>query len=368
MSLSFALLLFVTPSLMQVSPPSGTSAGGTYVRVEGADLDGSCWLFFGDLAATQVVARDPRSITAAAPRHATGPADVTVRCSGGTTTLPRAFTYRDEDDPAPLILEIVPPAAAPGELVTVRGLHFRPTDAVAVETASAAVVDSAPGHHVIAVPDLPAGPASLFVRDVAGRITTSGPLFSVLEARPPRIDAAAPAAIAAGGELELTGEGFRPGYTFEAGGRAAAIVSSEYTRAVVRVAAEAVPGVQAVQVRNSAGVLAAVGPGVEIVEGGMLVTAADPPCTTTDGGVYATIHGHGFTESTAVSFAGVKSACVVAIDGTTMQVVVPPGAPGSARISVTGEEGRTATLTKGFRYVSPFDPQGCGRRAQSIRE
>jgi Calx-beta domain/IPT/TIG domain len=357
-----------TPRLMNVSPASGTSAGGTHVRVEGTAFDGSCWLFFGELAAAHVVVRDAQSITAAAPPHAAGAADVTVRCSGGTSTLPQAFTYRDEDDPAPLILEIAPPAAAPGELVTIRGLNFRPTDGIAVGAASATIVDSAPEQHVISVPELPAGSASIFVRDVSGRTTTSGPLFSVLEARPPRIAAVAPANVAAGGELELTGEGFRPGYTFEIGGRPAAIVSSEYTRVVVRVAAEVVAGSHAVQVRNSAGVLAAIGPDVEIVEGGTILTSADPRCTTTDGGGYATIHGRGFAGSAAVSFAGVPSADVVVIDGTTLRVAVPLGAPGLARIAVTDDAGRTATLTNGFRYVSPFDPQGCGPRARSIRE
>ncbi|HEX6094945.1 MAG TPA: IPT/TIG domain-containing protein [Thermoanaerobaculia bacterium] len=356
------------PRVTNVSPSGGTAAGGTHVRVEGAGFDGSCWLFFGELAATSVVVRDPQSITGVAPPHAAGAADVTVRCSGGTSTLPQAFTYRDEDDPAPLITAIVPPAAAPGELVTVHGLNFRPTDGATVETTLATIVDSAPGHHVIPVPELPAGRASLFVRDILGRTTTSGPVFSVLEARPPRITAAAPASVAAGGELELTGEGFRAGYTFEIGGQPAAIVSSEYTRAVVRVATEVVPGSQAVHVRNGAGILAAIGPLVEIVEGGMIVTSADPRCTTTDGGVYATIHGRGFAGSVAVTFDGVPSADVVAIDGGTMRVEIPPGAAGSARISVTDDMGRTATLTNGFRYVSPFDPQGCGRRARAIRE
>jgi len=354
------------PRVSNVTPSAGTTAGGTHVRVDGAHLDGSCWLFFGRFAATDVVVRNTESITGSTPPRGAGTSDVTVRCSGGTSTLPAAFTYRAEDDPAPFITDVVPSAAAPGELVTIRGLHFRTTDIATIDTTQAAMVDPSPESHVVRVPELLAGLSSVFVKDAFGHETTSGPVFSVLEARPPQITSVAPMRVAAGGELELTGDGFRPGYTFEIGGHAAAIITLDYTRAIVRVPSHASAGSHPVYVRNRAEVLAAIGPNVEIVETGLVVTSADPRCALTDGGIYAMIRGHGFTSDVSVTFDGVPSAEVSVIDDATLRVLVPPGAAGSARITVNGASS-SATLTNGFTYASPFDPRGCGGRARTVR-
>ncbi len=355
------------PRASLVNPSSGTSAGGTHVRVNGTNFDGSCWLFFDRSAATDVVVRDATSLTGVAPAHAAGAADVTVRCSAGTSTIPLAFTYRNQNDPAPLITEVVPSAAAPGELVTIRGLNFRTTDSATVDTTAATIVDPSPESHVIRVPELPAGRASVSVTDLLGPMTTSGPVFSVLEARPPRITAIAPLRVPPGGELELTGEGFRPGYTFEIDGQAATILFSEYTRAVVRVSGLAAPGLRTVHVKNRADTLAAIGPNVEIIGDGAIVTSADPRCATTDGGVYATLRGRGFASGATVAFDDAPSPDVIVINATTMRVQVPPGAAGDARITVTDGAGHTATLTNGFSYASTFDPRGCGSRGRAVR-
>ena len=355
------------PRVASVRPSSGTTAGGTHVQVGGTHFDGSCWLFFGRFAAAEVVVRDPQTITGVTPPRAAGQSDITLRCSGGTSTLPAAFTYRGEDDPAPLITDIVPTAAAPGELVTIRGLNFRTTDTATMDATPATIVDPSPESHVVRVPELPAGLTSVFVEDVFGRMTTSGPLFSVLEARPPRITSVSPASVAAGAELELTGEGFRPGYTFEIGGGAATIVTVEYTRAIVRVSLHAAAGMHPVMVHNSAGALAAIGPGVEIAGAGLVITSADPRCALTDGGVYTTLRGRGFTSHAIVSFDGIPSADVRTIDDATLRVLVPPGAAGVARITVSNGPGTTATLTNGFVFASPFDPRGCGGRTRTVR-
>ena len=362
--------VIVPPSAIQIStvtPTAGSTAGGTHTRVNGSHFNGSCWLFFGSTAATNVVVRGSESITGVAPAHGAGDADVTVRCTGGTFTADRSFTYRDENDPAPLITEVDPAAAAPGELVTIRGLNFRSTDRVAFDSSSAPIADASPESHVVTVPDLPAGNVSVFIEDALNRMTTSGPLFSVLEARPPRITEVSPSRVAAGGELELTGEGFRAGTTFEIGGHIATILSMESTRAIVRVSSETARGSYPVQVRIRTATLAEDGPSVEIVDGTMFVIAADPRCTTTSGGVYAIIRGRSFPAGATVAFAGVPSEDVTREDERTLRVKVPPGDAGAAQISVTDGTGHTATLTNGFTYASPFDPRGCGGRARTVR-
>lgn len=356
-----------SPLASEVLPRAGTTTGGTHVRVTGTNFDSSCWVFFGSNAATHVVVRDQNTITAVTPARAPGTVDVTVRCSGGTYAIPSAYEFNHATIPTPFISSIEPSAAAPGEVVTIRGLDLRPDVAVTFATTGATILDSTPTTLVVRVPELPAGQVSVTLTDHLGRTSTSGPVFSVLEARPPRITSLAPSILPAGGELALGGEGFRPGYTFEVGGRPAAIVEMSYTHVVLRLAADTPLGSHPVQVRNSSGALAAVGLNVQIAASGLTVTSVDPRCASTDGGIFATIHGRGFTPAVTVSFDLVPATDVTLLDPTVLRVRIPAGTAGPARIIVADATGN-ATLTNGFTYDSPFAPRdSCGGRTRAAR-
>jgi hypothetical protein len=82
-----------TPSLTGVQPASGPIAGGTNVTVDGAKLSPDCTLSFGGAPATNVGFVSGSSITATTPAHAAGSVDVSLNCSGATSTLTNAFTY-----------------------------------------------------------------------------------------------------------------------------------------------------------------------------------------------------------------------------------------------------------------------------------
>jgi IPT/TIG domain len=344
--------------MVDVQPATGTTH---------ASFDGSCWLVFGSVAATNVIVRGANLLTAATPAQSAGSVDVTVRCTAGTFTAPSAFAYRADDDPAPLITAIEPAAASPGELVTVRGLNFRRDDGVKFDTTAASIADVFPDLLVVRVPELSAGRVSVLVTDLLGRTTTSGPVFSILEARPPRITGVAPATAPAGGELTLTGEGFRPGYTFEIGGSAAALVTSDYTHAIVRIGPAITAGTHPVEVHNNTGALASVGPNVQIVGGGMILNTVDPRCATTDGGIFGTMRGSGFVPGVNVAFDGVAATDVSLVDALTLRVRVPAGVAGPARITVAAGS-TTASLTNGFTYDSAFAPRdSCTGRMRAAR-
>ncbi|HVG24079.1 MAG TPA: IPT/TIG domain-containing protein [Thermoanaerobaculia bacterium] len=86
-----------------------------------------------------------------------------------------AFHYRSGNDPAPIVTSIEPSAASPGELVTVRGVHFRDDASVAFDASVTAVQLSTPDAHVVRVPELPTGRVSVLATDSHGRTSTSGP-------------------------------------------------------------------------------------------------------------------------------------------------------------------------------------------------
>lgn len=355
------------PSLQNVQPSTGTTGGGTLVRLTGENLDSSCWVFFGNAAASNVVVRDSETITAAAPFSASQRSvDVSVRCSAGTFALSQAFTYRAGNDDAPFITGVTPAAAAPGERVSVDGLNFRHGQSVVFGTTPATILDVLPDALIVRVPEVRAGRVSIHVADPLERRTTSGPVFSVLEARPPRITSIAPSSVPAGGEVTLDGEGFRPGYTFHIGGQPATIVMLDYTRVVVRVRSDAAPGTAPVEVHNSSGALAVLGPPITVESAGMILTSVDPRCGTTTGGIVATIRGRNLAGDLHVMFDGITASDVSLVDALTLRVRVPAGSAGAAVVTVS-DGTHTATLTNGFTYDSPFAPTACAGRTRSVR-
>ncbi|MBV9184466.1 MAG: IPT/TIG domain-containing protein, partial [Acidobacteria bacterium] len=209
------LVLEASPiALSAVSAGSGSMSGGTLVRITGHGFMADCWPFFDGVAARGVTIEGSTSLVASTPRHAAGAVGVTLRCSGASeVALNNAFTYIAGDDPAPLITSVDPLAAAPGQQVTIHGVHFRTNDAITFGPAAGTSVSSAPDAHVALVPSLPPGSVSVNVTDVLGRMSTTGPIFTVLD-NTPQITHISPTALPAGAELIIDGSGFRAPYTF----------------------------------------------------------------------------------------------------------------------------------------------------------
>ncbi len=83
------------PTIATTSPASGTTNGGTSLTITGTRLTGAEGVTFGGTAATSYTVDSPTQITAIAPAHAAGAADVVVTTPtpGGIATSSGAFTY-----------------------------------------------------------------------------------------------------------------------------------------------------------------------------------------------------------------------------------------------------------------------------------
>jgi Calx-beta domain/IPT/TIG domain len=347
-----------SPQITHVAPPTGSVAGGTHVRIGGANLRSSCWPFFDGVASPAASLESPSSMLAVTPPHAAGSVDVLLRCTSGESVAEEAFLYGGEE-PAASITTVAPLAAAPGEEVAISGTRFRPNDRIAFGSAAASIVRSAPDRHVVVVPELPPGRVAVNLTDSSGRLTTTGPIFAVLEPTRPKITAVVPQSAPAGAELELQGEGFRGGYAFQLGGRALTIVSLSYSRAVVRLPGDLGPGRYDLDVVNAAGQLASIGPAVTVLGEGLSITSVSVRCSYTDGGGELTITGSGFEGAMLVTFGTQFARSATVVDGSTLLVTIPENEAGPARIRVTRADGTVATWTGGFRYASPFDPNSC---------
>jgi len=352
------------PAISNVAPAFGNIAGGTIVQIDGGNLSNICGVFFGGSPAHHV-ALDGTALIATAPQHQAGAVDVTVRCGTESATRGAAFTYMTSEEPAAAISSVDPLVGSMGQSVTLSGLRFRAGDHVVFGATPAVILSTTNDTHVVRIPDVPLGPIAITLTDPNDHVTTTGPIFTIVEPVTPKIIAVAPLNVVSGDELVIDGEGFRPGYTFAIGDRAASILSTSYSRVVIRVP-PLDAGSYRVNVINSGGNIAAIGPSIAVGSSGLAVTGVSMSCSSTDGGGTATIRGSGFAAGASVMFGDAAATNVIVIDAQTITAGVPASAAaGPVRISVTNANGDGGALSNAFRYTSPFDPDGCGARRRS---
>ena len=120
---TFAAISGPAPTVTNVSPSSGTTAGGTAVTITGANFAVGATVTFGSASATNVVVVSGTQITATTPAGSAGAVMVTVSNPGGQSgALAGAFTYI-----APPTVTGVSPSAGPvagGTAVTITGTNF----------------------------------------------------------------------------------------------------------------------------------------------------------------------------------------------------------------------------------------------------
>ncbi len=111
------------PTVTGVSPTSGPSTGGTAVTITGTNFTGTSAVKFGPTAANFTV-NNSTAIKATAPPGVTGPVDVTVTSSFGTSATSAADSYTYTLPPAPTVTGVSPDSGPNGTLVTLSGTGF----------------------------------------------------------------------------------------------------------------------------------------------------------------------------------------------------------------------------------------------------
>jgi len=356
--------LAAAPSISSITPGFGNIAGGTIVRLAGTNLSDTCGVFFGGRPAHNVDLDGP-ALIATAPEHQAGAVDVTVKCGGESATRTGGFTYSTSEEPAAAISSIDPLFGSAGQSVAVTGLRFRAGDRVTFGTTPAVILSTTNDTHIVRIPDVPLGKIAVNLTDPNDRVTTTGPIFTIVDPVTPKITLVAPAVVRSGAELMIDGEGFRTGYSFAIGDRAAVTLSMSYNKAIVRVPALD-PGTYHVNVINAGGNVSSVGPSIAVATGGVAITGISASCSSTDGGGSAVIQGNGFATGATVLFGDVAANVVVVLDAQTITVTVPASpVAGMVGIKVTNPNGDSGTLSNAFRYTSPYDPDGCGSRRRA---
>jgi hypothetical protein len=92
------------PVVTAVTPPTGTTAGGTVVSISGHFLTSPTSVTFGGSPATHITVVSPTRINVTTPAHTVGVVSVTVVTSSGTATKSTAFKYVRPRPTAPVFL------------------------------------------------------------------------------------------------------------------------------------------------------------------------------------------------------------------------------------------------------------------------
>ncbi|MFB7460710.1 IPT/TIG domain-containing protein [Streptomyces sp. NPDC056188] len=152
------------PSLTDIKPPAGPSAGGAAATLTGSGLLNATAVRFDTTAASFTVVSDTR-MTLVTPTHAAGAAAVTVTTAGGTSN-PLSYVYLD----APSLTSVTPGQGPTydGAVVTLTGANLTTTTAVDFNGIPAAFTVLSPSSLTAVAPAGAAGVVTITVTTLAG--------------------------------------------------------------------------------------------------------------------------------------------------------------------------------------------------------
>ena len=98
---AIGMVTFAAPTVTGISPARGTGAGGTQVTVHGTDFTPNASVRYGDVPAASVSVTSSTTLVATAPAARSGPVDVTVTTTDGTSPTSAADTFDFVGAPPP---------------------------------------------------------------------------------------------------------------------------------------------------------------------------------------------------------------------------------------------------------------------------
>lgn len=340
------------PAIHQLSPRSGSFAGGTTVIINGEGFTGVTDVLFGGVPATDVNVVSASQITAKSPAGS-GVVDVVV-CTGpcfGATVSPATQDTTYSYTGAPEIVLVSPPAGPPagGAKVTITGSGFLSGGTPAIQQVyfggnpaldffvhndTTITATTPPGNGLVFIGLEHINPLIGIVTPPGGGFTyTSGPIVT-------KVDPASGPTVG-GTEVDIFGFNFVAGASVRFGSApatAVTFVSGNRLRAV------SPPGSGIVDVVVTVGSSSSpTGPGTKFSYGAPVVTQVLPNASGPAGGVDVTIKGTNFTESAAVRFGTMPVDQVTFVSPTELKVKAPAsGFLGEVHVRVTTSSGESA--------------------------
>ncbi len=349
------------PTITELFPSTGPTAGGTAVSMTGSGFTGATSVTFGGVPASNLTVISDNQLTMTAPPGSAGPATVTVTSPLGTASTTAANQYTYADTP---VVSGISPTSGPnggGTSVTITGSSLTGVTAVSFGTAAAtnvivesdsAVVATAPAHAD--------GTVNVTVTNPAGTSAAVAADQYTYAAAAPTVTSVAPATGPTGGgtTVTITGTGFTDATGVSFGSVAATNVAVE-TATEMTALAPAGSGVVDVTVTTPDGTSAATA--ADQFTYGAVPTATElaPGIGPTAGGTLVSVGGTGFVAGqTSVTIDGtvLPAANVTVQNANVLTFTTPPHAAGTVSVTVTAPGGTTPPIPGGFIYQPPLNP------------
>jgi hypothetical protein len=310
-------LVQTAPTITDVSPRAGSTAGGNTVTLTGTHFaPGATVKFSNSATSASVTFVSGTQLTAVAPPHAAGTINVIVTTPAGTSPGKNADLYAYG---APTITSVKPDAGstAGGNTVTINGGGFVPGATVKFGSSSAASVSFGSGSQLTAVaPAHSTAVVAVSVTTPAGpTATTNSDLYGF---GAPMVTSFSPGSAPTGSVVTVNGQTFVPRATVTFGGipsPSVTFVSHAQLQAVVPDGAA--PG--QITVKTPAGS----GSSSASFTPNLSITGLSP--SFGPAGTVVTIAGVGFDGSSTVKFNGTAASSVTRVSSTQLKATAPAG-------------------------------------------
>ncbi len=371
--------LYVTPpgppSVTDVSPATGPTAGATVITVSGSSFkqgaEVSLEVSGTALAATNVVVVNSTQLRATTPAHAAGQARLIVRNPADALegSLASAFTYLAP----PTVTSITPSSGftSGGSTITLQGTSFRTGAAVrfGANAGTGVVVDPSGSSLTVITPSaLVDGPVNVTVvnADTQQVVVTNG--FTYNYPMPTLLSVTPGSGFARGGTpITIVGTGFQPSPTVLVGGNPATTVVRTSLTQLTAVTPAGTDGAADVTVTN-ADLQSVTRVGAFRYVPSPSVTSISPSNGAVQGGTRITLTGQNFQAGATVRLGSVPAFAVTVVNPTTATAITNSNVAGPADVVLTNPDTQSSTLAGGFTFdgaptlasLSPFSGSTAG--------
>ena len=351
-TLSAGYMYAAPPSIMSVSPESGSVAGGTAIIVTGTDFVSGATVTVGGAAATGVTFNSATSITATTPSGAAGQADVVItNPDNQTITLASAYTYV-----LPPTAVSASPTSGPtggGTSVTITGTDFVSGATVTFGGAAATGITFNSATSITATtPSGAAGQADVVITNPDNQTIMLASAYTYV--LPPTAASASPTSGPTGGgtSVTITGTDFVSGATVTFGGAAATDVTFNSATSITATTPSGAAGQADVVITNPDNQTIMLASAYTYVLP-PTVASVSPTSGPTGGGTSVTITGTDFVSGATVTFGGAAATGVTFNSATSITATTPSGAAGQADVVITNPDNQTIMLASAYTYVLP---------------
>ena len=348
---SSAFTYLDVPTIVSVSPNTGSTNGGTAITITGTNLTGASSVTVGGVAATNLVVVSATSITAKTPTGTAGVKPVVVTTPGGVATLAGAFTYVQ----APTIASVTPSTGvlAGGTAITITGTNLTGAISVTVGGTQATSVVVVNATTITALTPAATEGVKPIVVSTLGGATTQTVLFNYINVPAPTITSVSPisGSMSGGTAITITGTNLTGATSVTVGGAAATSVVVVSATSITAVTPAGAAGAQSVAVTTEGGTATKANAFTYVVLA-PTIASVSPTSGAISGGTAITITGTNLTGASSVTVGGVAATSLVVVSATSVTAVTPSGTAGAKAVAVT-TAGGTATKANAFTYVVP---------------